>query len=241
MELRGCSGCSGFSYTEKYKQSMVDFAEWIYINYGLGTVKYQEVQKLIEEGGGCKDSETRMIVPFMIKSGIINKEGCEFHGSRLFAINTKDVFTKAGEAFIQFLKVEIGREKIPNSLAKDLIQEIYEKFAKIQFYHLFNSDEPIYKEMVQFLLDYLSMDETEFFMLSTAMQDNTKSNLGSLISRYRNQEYENAELNIVYNVNAYSYTSKLLIQYNLFMQRGNSIVLNPKYEVYFRRLIEDEL
>lgn len=241
MELRGCSGCSGFSYTNKYKESIVDFAKWIYSNYDLGIVKYQEVQELIEEGGGCKGSETRMLVPFMIKVGIIDKNSCEWHGSRLSAINTQNIFTKAGEAFIQFLKVEIDREKIPDNLAKDLIQGIYEKFAKIQFYHLFNSDEPIYKEMVQFLLDYGSMDEVEFFMLSTAMQDNTTSNLRSLISRYRNQEYENEELNIAYNVNAYSYTSKLLIQYNLFLQSGKSIVLNPKYQLYFRRLMEDKL
>ena len=241
MELRGCPGCSGFSYTQKYKQSIVDFSKWIYDNAELGMIKYQDMYNLIEVNGGCKGSETRMIVPFMIKGSIINRASCEWHGSKVHAISTKNLFTKSGECFIQFLRVELERNEIQNEEAKSLVQQIYEKFSKIQFYYLFKSNNLIYREMVKFLLEYKTMDEMEFYMLSTAMQDNTMETLGDIIRSYRNQEYTNAEFKVAYNVNAYSYTSKILIQYNLFQQINDSIVLNPKYELYFIALVEDKL
>lgn len=240
MELKGCSGCSGFSYTQKYKQSIVDFCDWIHNNEKLGVVKYKEVQRLIEESGGCKNSETRMIVPFMLKVGIINKESCEWHGSKLHAIHTKNLFTKSGESFIQFLKIELERDDVGSKEALNIIQEIFEKFAKIQFYFLYKSDEKIYEEMVRFLLKNQTMDETEFFMLCTAMQDNQMNELSARIESYRNGEYDNQEIKITYNINAYSYTSRLLVQYNLFEQRGKSIMFNAKFHSYFKGLIEDK-
>lgn len=241
MELRGCSGCSGFSYTQKYKKSIVDFRNWVHENNELGVVKYKEVQRLIEANGGCKDSETRMIVPFMIKVGIINRERCEWHGSKLHAIHTKNLFTKSGESFIQFLTIELERDEVQSDEAKAIIKDIFEKFAKIQFYYLFNSEEEIYKEMVRFLIENNTMNEIEFFLLTTAMQDNNLNVLQDKIQDYRNGMYDEDEIKIIYNVNAFSYTSKLLIQYNLFQQRGKNILLNPKFNNYFRELLDGKL
>ena len=240
MELKGCSGCSGFSYTQKYKQSIVDFRNWIHNNEHLGVVKYKEVQRLIEESGGCKDSETRMIVPFLIKVGVISKDKCEWHGSKLHAICTKELFTKSGESFIQFLTIELEREDIEDQEAQKLIQEIYEKFAKIQFAFLYKSDEKIYEELVKFLMCHQTINEIEFFMLCTAMQDNEMNILPERVAKYRNAEYENEDFKVVYNINAYKYISKLLIQYNLFQQRGKTIMINPKFNMYFTELLEDK-
>lgn len=240
MELRGCPGCSGFSYTLKYKQSIIDFASWMEDNSYRGVVRYQDIQRLIEDGGGCKDSETRMIVPFMVKAGIIGKERCEWHGSRIYALDTSDLFTKSGKCFIQFLKIELKREEIGNEVAKRLVQDIYEKFAKIQFKYLFNSEDAIYRNMVRFLLEYNNINETEFFILSTVMQDDTIGNLSDLIDGYRRNEFDDEEIQITYNINAYSYTSKLLLQYNLFQKRGDNIILNPRHDGYFRDLFRDD-
>ncbi|MDT9025665.1 hypothetical protein [Rossellomorea yichunensis] len=240
MILKGVSGCSGFSYTPKYKQSFIDFFKWIEENDELGLIKYQDVQRSIEIAGGCSDSETRMIVPFMIKAGIINRANCQWRGSRLHKINTRNLFTKSGECFIQFLKIEVKcEEEIENDLAISIIQNIYEKFAKIQFYHLFYSEEQIYKEMVKFLFNYRTMNKEEFFMLCTAMQDNTMADLDNVIMRYRNREFGSEDIEIAYNRNAYTYTSKLLIQYNLFEQRGRDIELNATYLPYFTALIDN--
>lgn len=240
MELRGCSGCSGFSYTDKYKKSIVDFYTWITKNRDLGIIKYQEAQELIESEGICKNSETRMIVPFLIKVGVINKNVCKFNGSRLSALNTVDLFTKSGESFIQFLKIEMNRDLVENMHIKIHIQNIFEKFAMIQFHHLFNSDEEIYRQMVKYLIKYKTINKIEFFILTTILENGKYELLDEKIQDYRNGKYKDEEFIIEYNQNAYSYISKLLLQYKLFYERDKNILLNEGYIIYFQSLIDNQ-
>ncbi|MBQ7797890.1 MAG: hypothetical protein IJ371_02075, partial [Clostridia bacterium] len=70
MKLYGC-GNPGFSYTDNFLNNITSFYEWVQ-NNKTKNLTYQELQKAIESSNLSMDeSRIRMIVPFMVKTGLV--------------------------------------------------------------------------------------------------------------------------------------------------------------------------
>lgn len=228
MELVGCS-CAGFSYTEKYKKAIVSFSEWVDCNINIGLIEYQQLQNLVAENGVSLQSEVRMIVPFLVKVGIINEANCIRGGSRIRAlIINNEFFTHVGKCFVQFLKVELQKEMLPSSESRALVEKIFKQFSFLQFQNLLKSDEVVYRNIIKFLVKYQTMDKYEFFILTTLQEENKNEMLDDIISKYRSGDI--AELTIVGNVNAFQYIMNLMIQFGIVERTNIGIALTSEYK-----------
>ncbi len=228
MELVGCS-CAGFSYTEKYKKAIISFYEWVNSNINLGEVDYQQLQNLVAKNGVSLQSEVRMIVPFLVKVGVINETNCVRGGSRIRAlIINNEFFTHVGKCFVQFLKVELQKEALPCNESRALVEKIFQQFSFLQFQKLLKSDEVVYRNIIKFLVRYQTMDKNEFFIVTTLQEENKNEMLDDVISKYRNGDI--AELTIVSAVNAFQYITNLMIQFGVIEKTNKGITLTSDYK-----------
>ena len=78
-------------------------------------------------------SEIRMLIPFMIKNGIINQDNVYKGGTRIRKLRLNDeFFTVEGKCFLKFLKIESKIGEVDTSISQ-IIKRIYLKFGIIQF------------------------------------------------------------------------------------------------------------
>lgn len=227
MDLVGCS-CAGFSYTDKYCEAMEEFYGWLCGNYDGKTYEYNDLQHKIANNIKSDESEIRMLVPFMLKAGILNESCVIRGGSRIRKIIlAKNLITENGERFLQFLKVYNQRKILPKE-AKERVMDIFYKFGYIQFEKLYNGEEPIYKDVISFLNKFDSIDKNEFFILTTLRSQNRMAERDNIIQMYRNNQI--ADINIVSCINAYQYIMKLLIALGVVRMSGSAYKLTDMYK-----------
>lgn len=227
MDLVGCS-CAGFSYTDKYCEAMEEFYSWLCENYDGKTYEYNDLQHKIANNIKSDESEIRMLVPFMLKAGILNESYVIRGGSRIRKIVlSKNLITENGEYFLQFLKVYNQRNMLPEKAQKK-VMDIFYKFGYIQFQKLYSGEELVYKDVVSFLNKFDSIDKNEFFILTTLRSQNRMADRDNIIQMYRNNQI--ADIKIVSCINAYQYIMKLLIALGVVRMSGSTYRLSDLYK-----------
>lgn len=228
MDLEGY-GCSGFSYTEKYKQSIIAIYDYIENHHNSKVVQYVDFQQEINNEGICADSETRMIIPFLLKAGIINKDNCIFHGKKISGlILDLDFFTRYGKCFIQYLKIDL-KQSVFNGhlLAQKYLNDIKFKLSIIQFLNLCKNIDA-YKDIHDFIKKYKYIDKTEFYILATSKNEQKNIDLEKEIMKYRKSEYNNYQ--ITSNVNDFQYIKAQLLQFKICNEiSSNKIAFSQEY------------
>lgn len=235
MKLYGC-GCSGFSYTKKYKMAIITIYEWINEQCSDISYDYSEFQNKISNLGVSDNSEVRMIIPFLLKAGVINSNNCIKGGTRIKRIIiNNNFFTLSGECFIRFLKIELLKDSL-NTEEKNIVNRIYKHFGKIQFNYLLISDDYIYMQLYNFLRKYKYICKDEFFILTTCKELNRLEELDDLIISYRNNEI--GVLEIMNNVNCYNYITKLLLQLGVLESSSGGYM---RLSTYYLKDVKEDL
>lgn len=220
MKLVGC-GCPGFSYTQKYKKAIISLYDWVNSIEQSEEMDYGIFQERVAKAGVSDESEVRMLIPFFVKSGVIDEGHCIRGGSRIRKlIVEKELFTEEGSAFSQFLKIEMASENVEDNDIKKQIRKIYLDFALIQIEALKRCGDDIYNDLLVFLSKYKTMDKNEFFILTTMRHNNQMSMLGNIIGKYR--EGSLGELEITQNVQDYTYITGLLIQTGILEKKRHN-------------------
>lgn len=80
------------------------------------------------------------------------------------------------------------------------------------FNHLVLSDEPIYRDLLNFLRKYNTIDKIEFFLLTDCRKRSCLHLLDDYIYKYRNGIINENNIEIINNVNSYQYITNLLQQ-----------------------------
>ena len=229
MDLEGY-GCSGFSYTEKYKKSIIDIYDYIENHKSSNVVQYIDFQRKFNNEGICAGSETRMIIPFLLKADIINKDKCIFHGSRISSlILDSDFFTHYGKCFIQYLKIDLKQFVFnDNLLAQKYLSNIGFRLSVIQFLNLCKNVD-VYEDVRNFITKYKYIDKIEFYILVTFKKKQKNIDLEKEIMKYRKSEYNNYQ--ITSNINDFQYIKAQLLQFKICnkIDDTNKIAFSQEY------------
>lgn len=202
MKLDGC-GNHGFSYTEKYKKSIVTIYDWANSQESQ-EIEYQKFQAAIDQLGDSKPSETRMIIPFLIKAGVINELNVVRGKSRIRAIRiNEELFTDNGKIFVQLLRIILIALKANDATVLRQVQTAYHKIGIVQFRELCKSEEAIYQDLYDYLKIYKHINKDEFFILTSCRAWNQMAKLDEYITQYRTGMITNIEY--VSNINCYQY------------------------------------
>lgn len=211
MKVQGCSN-SGLSFTNKYKNAIISIFNFVNTKCASGEYEYQQFQNVLSRETPSKESEIRMLIPFLVKAGIINADNVIRSGSRTKKLNVNSTFfTDEGKCFIEFLIIEQNQDKLTES-QKKIITSIYNKFGLIIFKHLITSEDLIYKDIYEFLQNYGTIDKYEFFLLTDCRNNNHLDKLNDYILDYRNGVITKEDIEIVKNQNAYQYVTTFLNQ-----------------------------
>ena len=223
MELEGCSN-PGLSYTKKYIQSIIAIYDFVCTNSKDRDYSYVDFQKILSSNSMSDESEIRMLIPFMLKTGILNEDNITRGGSRIkkILLNNK-LFSYEGKNFVKFLKI-IQKYEMYGIKKNALIDSIYQKFGLIQFDYLRRSNDYIYNDIYVFLLKYNSIDKNEFFILTDCRKKDRMQYLDKIINDYRNNKLE--KIKIINNVNSFQYISQFLIQIGILIKTENKLELN---------------
>ena len=205
MELVGC-GCMGFSFTQKYKNAIIHLFDSVSELGEEGVLEYQDFQERIASKGISDKSETRMIIPFLLKAKVINEENCikASTGSRIRQLIINDCFfTDFGIEFVKILKLEFQKYTTNDKEVVNKINSLYHKVGLKLFINLCSSQDYIYKELFVYLKEFKSIDKNEFYLLTTSIETSKRDYLPVLIEKYRTNKI--AELIITKNVNDWQY------------------------------------
>lgn len=225
MNLEGCSN-PGFSYTHKYKKAMISLFDFI-SKQNDKIVGYTGFQEEAESSILSDSSEIRMLIPFMIKNGIINQDNVYKGETRIRKLRLNDeFFTVEGKCFLKFLKIESKIGEVDTSISQ-IIKRIYLKFGIIQFEFLREFDEYIYNDLYVFLKKYKTIDKNEFFFLTHCRKNNILNKLDNYIIDYRNKKIN--DINIINNVNAYRYITNYLLQIGILVNVDGYLKLSEYY------------
>ena len=225
MDLVGC-GCMGFSFTTKYKTAIISLYDMVNELGDIGIVSYQDLQERIANKGVSDESEIRMIIPFLIKSNVINEANCikTTTGTRLRKlIINKDFFTESGVEFIKVLALEINKENSEDNEVREKIEALYHKAGLFLYLNLCKSVDYIYKELFFFLKKYTSIDKNEFYLLTDCIENCRKDQLDELITNYRQNKI--GEIRIVKNVNDWQYLMGTLQQFGVVLEEDKKFYL----------------
>ena len=222
MKLEGCSN-AGLSYTDKYKKSIIKIFECVQCHCNFDTYDYNDFQNLVHEYTLIGTSEIRMLIPFLVKLGIINERNIIRGKSKIKKMKIdENLFSIEGKSFVNFLKIEQNYDLLDDS-QKRIIKKIYSKFGLIQFNNLRKSDEFIYDDLFIFLNRYQTIDKNEFFILTHCRQNNLLSSLDEYVKKYRANEF--GEIEIVKHVNSYQYITNFLLQVGVLEQTSENYKL----------------
>lgn len=225
MNLEGCSN-AGFSYTPKYKRAMISLFDFV-SKQNNKIISYTEFQEKAESLILSDSSEIRMLIPFMVKNGIINHNNVYKNGTRIRKLKIDNqFFTVEGKCFIKFLKIEANIGVLDISITP-IIKRIYLKFGIIQFEFLREFDEYIYNDLYVFLKKYKTIDKNEFFFLTHCRKNNVLNKLDKYINDYRNKII--TDINIINNVNAYQYITNYLLQIGILVNVDGYLKLSEYY------------
>ncbi|MDD6710762.1 MAG: hypothetical protein PUE27_01565 [Sharpea porci] len=211
MKVQGCSN-PGFSFTSKYKNATISIYNFVNTKCAPGQYEYQQFQDVLSRETPSKESEVRMLIPFLIKAGIINTDNVIRGGSRIRQLNVNSTFfTNEGKCFVEFLIIEQNKDKLIES-QQNIITSIYHKFGLIIYKHLILSEDQIYKDIYDYLQDYNTIDKYEFFLLTDCRSNDHLDKLNDYILNYRSGKIKKDDIEIVKNQNAYQYVISFLNQ-----------------------------
>ena len=223
MKLDGC-GNHGFSYTEKYKKSIVTIFDWAN-DQESQELDYQKFQEKISSLGVSKPSEVRMIIPFLIKAGVINESNVIRGKSRIRSIRIdNNLFTENGKIFVQVLKIILLALKTEDTTIMRQVLVTYHKIGRIQFRELCNSEETIYQDLYDFLKEYKHINRDEFFLLTSCRAWDKMGDLPKYITQYREGKIKDIEY--ASNVNCYQYIISTLEDLGVLIKTDDGYVLS---------------
>ena len=227
MRLQGC-GNHGFSYTEKYKKSIVAIFDWVN-GQDSQELDYLKFQEKISSLGVSKPSEVRMIIPFLVKAGVINDLNIIRGKSRIRSIHIDDnFFTENGKIFVQVLKIILLAFKTGDNTVMRQVLVMYHKIGKIQFAELRNSEEAIYQDLYNFLKKYTHINRDEFFILTSCRARDKIDDLPNYIAHYREGKIKKIEY--VSNINCYQYIIGTLEDLGVIIKTNDGYILSTSIE-----------
>jgi hypothetical protein len=202
--LAGCSN-AGMSLTLERKKQFLELFDFITNYKDSKLLSYQSLQILIENNTNSLDgSKVRMFVPFLKKLGFVY-DHTSGDGKQ---INLEEFFTKDGVAYATHVKMIFDISKINKPKIENQLQKNDELFCRLGLINLIEYGETVYLELLKLLCTFSSIDRTEFFIMTTLLNqfsgqdyiDNLKLN----INAYRNGELPK-DLHIEKHVNAFGY------------------------------------
>lgn len=227
MKVEGCSN-PGLSFTQKYKKAIINIYDFLHDDCTPGKYDYSVFQNLISSSISSDNSEIRMIIPFLIKLGVINHENIIKGGSRIREIIVNNsLFTLEGICFISFFKIEL---KIDNLSEEQqlIVKRIYAKFGVILFNYLFVSDDEIYRDLYSFLKKYETVDKNEFFILTDCRKKDRMGMLDNIINNYRSKIISPNDIEPISNINSFQYITSFLLQLNI-LKKNHDDTLSLSY------------
>ena len=227
MKVEGCSN-PGLSFTQKYKKAIINIYDFLHNDCTPGKYDYSVFQNLISSSISSDNSEIRMIIPFLIKLGVINHENIIKGGSRIREIIVNDsLFTLEGICFISFLKIELKSDDLSEE-QQLIVRRIYAKFGVILFNYLLVSDDEIYRDLYSFLKKYETVDKNEFFFLTDCRKKDRMDMLDSIINNYRSKIISPNDIEPISNINSFQYKTSLLLQLNI-LKKNHDDTLSLSY------------
>lgn len=227
MKVEGCSN-PGLSFTQKYKKAIINIFDFLHDDCTPGKYDYSVFQNLISSSISSDNSEIRMIIPFLIKLGVINHENIIKGGSRIREIIVNNsLFTLEGICFISFFKIEL---KIDNLSEEQqlIVKRIYAKFGVILFNYLLVSDDEIYRDLYSFLKKYETVDKNEFFILTDCRKKDRMGMLDNIINNYRSKIISPNDIEPISNINSFQYITSFLLQLNI-LKKNHDDTLSLSY------------
>lgn len=227
MKVEGCSN-PGLSFTQKYKKAIINIYDFLHNDCTPGKYDYSVFQNLISSSISSDNSEIRMIIPFLIKLGVINHENIIKGGSRIREIIVNDsLFTLEGICFISFLKIELKSDDLSEE-QQLIVRRIYAKFGVILFNYLLVSDDEIYRDLYSFLKKYETIDKNEFFILTDCRKKDRMDMLDSIINNYRSKIISPNDIEPISNINSFQYITSFLLQLNI-LKKNHDDMLSLSY------------
>lgn len=211
MKVEGCSN-PGLSFTSKYKNAIINIFDFVNTKCVSDEYDYSQFQNMVSQETTSDNSEVRMLIPFLLKAGILDENNVVRGGSRIRRVKINNsFFTYEGVCFVEFLIIEKNAHDL-SIKQRTIIERIYKKFGLIIFNHLVLSDEPIYRDLLNFLRKYNTIDKIEFFLLTDCRKKSCLNLLDDYIYKYRNDIINENNIEIINNVNSYQYITNLLQQ-----------------------------
>lgn len=236
MQLHGCSN-PGFSYTNTYLENIVDADLWMQQNIDR-EISYEEMQNEIDKLDlSLKSSALRMLVPFLVKAGVVNPDN--FSKKRQF-LDLKNFYTGMGRCFIDFLHAYVKVIKLENSEeleSRKQLNIMFEKFGFLQYIELLQSEDDIYTQIFKYLQKFKTIDKHEFFLLTTfrpKRDDKIDEEFENIIRDKR--QGNNPDYEIVKHVNSYNYICRLLSSMGVLRPMEKCFVLNEDYSEYIQEI-----
>ena len=227
MKVEGCSN-PGLSFTQKYKKAIINIYDFLHNDCTSGKYDYSVFQNLISSSISSDTSAIKMIIPFLIKLGVINHENIIKGGSRIREIIVNDsLFTLEGICFISFLKIELKSDDLSEE-QQLIVRRIYAKFGVILFNYLLVSDDEIYRDLYSFLKKYETIDKNEFFILTDCRKKDRMDMLDNIINNYRSKIISPNDIEPISNINSFQYITSFLLQLNI-LKKNHDDTLSLSY------------
>ena len=226
IDIKGI-GSPGVSFTEKFNEKFKKYVKFI-DEHSDEELDYKELQEKMKENLGITESAIRVDIPFLYNNGFLN----EYRKDKIGKIKLKNFVTRLGRAYIEVIELQKNCTENVNQEIVSKIEDILKLIMVLSLiYRKNNGQEENYFKILEFINEFGSIDEKEFYlMLATSDKEELKQKI---------ELYRNNKLNIILENNntVFEYNKRLLIQAVLIYDNNRRYYLEEKNVELIKGLI----
>lgn len=226
IDIKGI-GSPGVSFTEKFNEKFKKYVKFI-DEHSDEELDYKELQEKMKENLGITESAIRVDIPFLYNNGFLN----EYRKDKIGKIKLKNFVTRLGRAYIEVIELQKNCTENVNQEIVSKIEDILKLIMVLSLiYRKNNGQEENYFKILEFINEFGSIDEKEFYlMLATSDKEELKQKV---------ELYRNNKLNIILENNntVFEYNKRLLIQAGLIYDKNRRYYLEEKNVELIKGLI----
>lgn len=226
IDIKGI-GSPGVSFTEKFNEKFKKYVKFI-DEHSDEELDYKELQEKMKENLGITESAIRVDIPFLYNNGFLN----EYRKDKIGKIKLKNFVTRLGRAYIEVIELQKNCTENVNQEIVSKIEDILKLIMVLSLiYRKNNGQEENYFKILEFINEFVSIDEKEFYlMLATSDKEELKQKI---------ELYRNNKLNIILENNntVFEYNKRLLIQAGLIYDKNRRYYLEEKNVELIKGLI----
>lgn len=226
IDIKGI-GSPGVSFTKKFNEKFKKYVKFI-DKYSEEEMDYKELQIKMNKDIGITESAIRVDIPFLYNNGFLN----EYRKDKIGKIKLKNFVSRLGRAYIEVIELQEQFLENVDDEVMSKIEDILKLIIMLSLlYRKNNGQEENYFKILEFINEFNSIDEKEFYLMLTT---GDKQDLKQKIELYRNNELN---IRLENNNTVFEYNKRLLIQAGLIYDKNRRYYLEENNIELIKELI----